>query len=109
MKDEELVAYYHDIYVYAYSLSKSPHEAEDIAQETMLKAISNISSFDGRKDIRAWLFTIARKSFTTRSAKTNVSYWKTLVLHPFKIAEYIFKKHSSSTNKLSRFINTCII
>lgn len=27
MEDKELVAYYHDIYVYAYSLSKSPHEA----------------------------------------------------------------------------------
>ena len=32
MEDEELVAYYHDIYIYAYSLSKLPHEAEDIAQ-----------------------------------------------------------------------------
>lgn len=69
MEDEELVAYYHDIYVYAYSLSKSPHEAEDIAQETMLKAISNISSFDGRKDIHAWLFTIARNIFYNKKRK----------------------------------------
>lgn len=69
MEDEELVAYYHDIYVYAYSLSKYPHEAEDIAQETMLKAISNISSFDGRKDIRAWLFTIARNIFYNKKRK----------------------------------------
>ena len=35
----------------------------------MLKAISNISSFDGRKDIRAWLFTIARNIFYNKKRK----------------------------------------
>ena len=35
----------------------------EITQETFLKAMNNIEKFDGRKDIRAWLFVIAKNTY----------------------------------------------
>ena len=39
-----------------------PHEAEDLAQETLYQALANIESFQGRTyvSLRAWLNTIAK-------------------------------------------------
>ena len=34
-----------------------------MTQETFFKALKAIDSYDGRKDIRAWLFTIARNTY----------------------------------------------
>lgn len=56
-------SYYMDVYRYVRSLTAAPDIAEEIAQETFLKAIKAIRTFDGRKDIRAWLFVIARNLY----------------------------------------------
>ncbi|MDD7408919.1 MAG: RNA polymerase sigma factor [Anaerovoracaceae bacterium] len=63
--------YYKDIYRFALALTKSHYEAEEIAQETFVKAIASADSFDGSKDIRAWLFAIARNTFTSRYRKSK--------------------------------------
>ena len=36
---------------------------EEVAQETFFKALKKIDSFDGKSDIRAWLFTIAKNTY----------------------------------------------
>ena len=51
-------SYYLDVYHFLCGLSSNKEIAEDITQETFTKALTAINSYDGRKDIRAWLFTI---------------------------------------------------
>ena len=55
-------SYYLDVYHFLCGLSSNKEIAEDITQETFTKALTAINSYDGRKDIRAWLFTIARNT-----------------------------------------------
>ncbi len=57
--------YFKDVYRFIYSLSKNKSIAEDITGDTFLKALKNIDKFDGEKDIKAWLFTIAKNSYYT--------------------------------------------
>ncbi|MCM1063632.1 MAG: RNA polymerase sigma factor [Eubacterium sp.] len=57
--------YFRDVYFYIYGIARSESLAEEITQETFVKALKAIDGFDGGKDIRAWLFTIARNTFYT--------------------------------------------
>lgn len=57
--------YFRDVYLFLRSLSAEAHIAEEITQETFARALAAIDSLDGRKDIRAWLFTIARNTYYT--------------------------------------------
>lgn len=40
-------------------MTRSPQTAEDLAQETYLKAFSAIATFDGRSAVHTWLYRIA--------------------------------------------------
>lgn len=55
--------YFRDVYLFVYSLSKNQHIAEDITSETFLKAIHSLDSFEGKSDIKVWLFQIAKNSY----------------------------------------------
>lgn len=63
-------SYYLDVYHFLCGLSSNKEIAEDITQETFTKALAAIDSYDGRKDIRAWLFTIARNTYFTYNKRT---------------------------------------
>ncbi len=58
-------AYFRDVFLYLCSLSGNEDIAEEMTQETFTKALKSIHTFDGTKDIRAWLFTIARNTYYT--------------------------------------------
>lgn len=58
-------AYFRDVFLYIKSFSADDHTAEEITQEAFVKALKFIGSFDGSKDIRAWLFTIAKNTYFT--------------------------------------------
>ncbi len=64
--------YFKDIFLYLRSLSADESVAEEIAQETFFKALKALDSFDGSKDIRAWLFTIARNTYFTYCKKQKI-------------------------------------
>ena len=68
--------YFKDVFLYVRSLTTQEGLAEEITQETFTKALKAIDSYDGKKDIRAWLFTIAKNSFYThcRQQKHYVEY-----------------------------------
>lgn len=55
--------YFKDVFLYVRSLSAEEGLAEEITQETFVKALKAIDAFDGKKDIRAWLFAIARNTY----------------------------------------------
>ena len=63
--------YYKDIYLFIRSLSKDENIAEEITQESFFKALKSIDTFDGSKDIKAWLFTIAKNTYFTHYKKTK--------------------------------------
>lgn len=65
--------YFRDVFLYIKALCRDDSIAEDIAQEAFAKALKNINKFDGRKDIRAWLFTIAKNAYFTYCRKKNIS------------------------------------
>jgi RNA polymerase sigma-70 factor (ECF subfamily) len=48
---------------YAYSLTRNPWDADDLVQETLLKALANVSRFELGSSLKAWLFTIMLNSF----------------------------------------------
>lgn len=50
-------------------LAREPSEADDLVQETLLKAIVNAQQFSPGTNLKAWLFTIARNTFYTRYKK----------------------------------------
>ncbi|MGB9688889.1 RNA polymerase sigma factor [Thermogutta sp.] len=64
---EQLVKRYaQDVYRYAYRLTGSAADAEDLTQETFLAAVKNIHQLANREFARSWLFTIVRNQFLVR-------------------------------------------
>ncbi|SES16376.1 RNA polymerase sigma-70 factor, ECF subfamily [Gracilibacillus ureilyticus] len=63
--EENYREYFQDVYLYILSLSRDENTAEEITQEAFFKAVKSIDTFDGSKDIRAWLFTIAKNTYYT--------------------------------------------
>ena len=63
--------YFHDVYVFALALTADEHKAEEVTQETFFKAMAAIDRFDGSKDIRAWLFTVARNTYYKQQKKAK--------------------------------------
>ena len=55
--------YFRDVYRYVRALSQNEHLAEKIAQKTFARALRAVDRFDGRGDVRAWLFTIAKNAW----------------------------------------------
>ena len=45
--------YFKDVFLYLRALSADTDTAEEITQETFVKALRSIDTFDGSKDIRA--------------------------------------------------------
>ena len=52
-------AYSPMIYRLGLKMLNNPQDAEDILQETFIKAYRNISKFDGRSSVSTWLYRIA--------------------------------------------------
>ncbi len=48
---------------FARSLCRNPSRADDLVQETLVKAWANLASFEKGTNIKAWLFTILRNTF----------------------------------------------
>ncbi|MFK7920365.1 MAG: RNA polymerase sigma factor [Bacteroidia bacterium] len=49
----------------AYKLTRDNEEANDLIQETLLKAISNREKFSDGTNLKAWLYTIMKNTFIT--------------------------------------------
>ena len=55
--------YFRDVFLFLQGLTGSETLAEELTQETFFKALDGLKGFDGRQDVRAWLFTVARNAY----------------------------------------------
>jgi RNA polymerase sigma-70 factor, ECF subfamily len=58
-------------YNFAYWLARNRDDAEDLVQETYLKAFRSFTSFRSGGNFRAWIFRILKNTFLTRHAKSK--------------------------------------
>lgn len=64
MKPEDIYKDYADgVFKYLVSISGDPDLAEELTQETFLKAITHADSFDGSVKIFTWLCAIAKNAY----------------------------------------------
>lgn len=56
---------------FAISLARNVPQADDLVQDTILKAWTNIDKFDPATNLDAWLFTILRNTFYSSLRKTR--------------------------------------
>jgi len=59
----DVVAYREQLRYYALSLTSNVEEANDLVQETMLKAFMHQNRFQPDTNLKAWLYTILRNIF----------------------------------------------
>ena len=61
--DHEVLGHLPALRTYALGLSHNFHAAEDLVQDTVVKAYTAFDSFQPGSNLRAWLFTILRNTF----------------------------------------------
>lgn len=69
--EDDLIELIPALRIYARNLMRGGSEVDDLVQETLMKALANVSSFERGTNLRAWLFTIMRNSFLTRVVKSS--------------------------------------
>lgn len=68
---DELVTHLPALRAFALSLTRNRATADDMVQDTVLKAWTNIEKFAAGTNMRAWLFTILRNNYYTSRRKLN--------------------------------------
>lgn len=67
--------YRQDVYVYLIGLTRNQTLAEDLTSEVFVSAIKSLPNFQGKSEIKTWLFAIARHKWyeALRRKKKNIS------------------------------------
>ena len=68
---DELITHLPALRAFALSLTRNRATADDMMQDTVLKAWSNMDKFERGTNMRAWLFTILRNNFYSSRRKLN--------------------------------------
>src|SRR5579862_3643962 len=66
---DDILASVPSLRAFAISLSGNGDRADDLVQETLLRALANIDSFQPGTNMSAWLFTILRNHFRSEYRK----------------------------------------
>ena len=92
---------------FAISLSGNIDRADDLVQETLLRAIANIDSFQPGTNMSAWMFTILRNLFRSEYRKrrrevedTDGSYADSLKSQPEQNSRLEFQEFRAALAKL---------
>ncbi|MGQ0567357.1 MAG: RNA polymerase sigma factor [Gemmobacter sp.] len=68
---DEVMVHVPALRAFALSLTRNIPDADDLVQDTIVKAWSNFDKFTVGTDLRAWMFTILRNVFFSRKRKTR--------------------------------------
>src|SRR4029077_3195990 len=63
--EELAMPLFDQLYNFAHWLTQNRAEAEDLVQETYVKALKGFSSFQSGTNFRAWIYRILRNTFLT--------------------------------------------
>ena len=92
---------------FAISLCGNVDRADDLVQETMLRALANINSFQPGTNMSAWLFTILRNHFRSEYRKrrrevedTDGHYAETLKSQPEQHGQVEFREFKEALGHL---------
>lgn len=72
---------------FAMSLSRNPAAADDLVQDTIVKAWTNIDRFQPGTDMKAWLFTILRNTFYSLHRKRRREVQDSDGIHAAKLSQ----------------------
>jgi len=104
---DDILAAVPSLRAFAISLSGNGDRADDLVQETLLRALANIDSFQPGSNLPAWLFTILRNLFRSdyRKRRREVedadgNYAKTLKTQPSQSAHLEFEEFRTALDKL---------
>lgn len=70
--------YFHDVYLFVLAMSKDPHIAEEITQETFFKALKELKHFRGNCSVKSWLCQIAKNLYISYTRKKKPVHTDTL-------------------------------
>src|SRR6202142_4429575 len=92
---------------FAISLCGNVDRADDLVQETLMRALANIDSFQPGTNMAAWLFTILRNHFRSEYRKrrregedSEGRYGETLKTQPEQYAQVEFREFREAVGKL---------
>ncbi len=83
---EEIVGFLPQMRAFAISLTHNVATADDLVQDTIVKAWTNIEKFAPGTNMQAWLFTILRNTFYSHHRKTRREVADPDGLHATKLA-----------------------
>ena len=69
--DEVLMAEYEAVYRYALSICRNETQAQDLTQETFMKALQSSDRFAGNSSLYTWLCTIAKNMWINKCKKAD--------------------------------------
>jgi RNA polymerase sigma factor (sigma-70 family) len=89
---------------FALKLTRDSEDADDLMQETMLKAITNREKFAEGTNLKAWLYTIMKNTFITqyhRMVRRNTFIDTTENLHYLNAPSVVTENGASGTFALA--------
>ena len=69
--DDEIIPHMDALYNFALRLTTDPNDAEDLVQDTIVKAYRFFSSYEKGTNAKAWMFRILKNSFINNYRKTS--------------------------------------
>jgi RNA polymerase sigma-70 factor, ECF subfamily len=104
---DDILASVPSLRAFAISLSGNGDRADDLVQETLLRALANINSFEPGSNMPAWLFTILRNLFRSEYRKrrrevedADGTYAQSLKSQPEQSGHVEFQEFRAALGKL---------
>lgn len=69
--EREALPYLDQLYGAAMRLTRNPHDAEDLVQETYVKAFANFHQYTEGTNLKAWLYRILNNTFISNYRKAQ--------------------------------------